>query len=102
MPDQPQVHFAQCSYCLLPYPDSSVKAVGATKKGRVMHLTCQYCLRSMLISVLKTNSGLTCAGIFTDLDYEEAVRFRQAEKISVDDVLHAHHALKFDNFLEMR
>lgn len=55
----------------------------------------------MLLSVKKSRGGITCAGIMTDCEFEDAVRFLKADKISIDDVIRVHTALELDNFMKI-
>ncbi len=56
----------------------------------------------MLFCVERQAESVLARGIFTDCEQEESKQFWEAPVISIDDVLAAHHALQFDNFLKMR
>lgn len=72
------------------------------RERRILHQTCSACGRAMLLSFRLRPGGWVCAGLFTDCAADEVKRLFFGEKISVNDVLGAHNALQFDNFLKMR
>lgn len=102
MNSQLQTSLAQCPYCILPYSNKAVTLIKKEEFRRILHVFCEYCQHSMMLSVEKRDHGIVCGGLITDFDILDAKRFVGGEKISADDVLSAHQALKFDNFLKMR
>lgn len=86
----------------MPYPPSAARLLKTHARRSFVHLNCDHCSHAMLLAVSARKGGFVCAGIFTDCEFEDAQRFISAEKISIDDVIDAHNALQFDNFLEMR
>ena len=55
-----------------------------------------------MLKVSSREGGLSCAGVLTDCSFADALAFKDAQIISVDDVLSAHLALQLDNFIEIR
>lgn len=94
--------FTQCPYCMMPYGQEAARVLKTVSRRKIVHLTCEFCSHSMLISLIQRKGGFVCAGMFTDCGPEDAQKFIEAEKISIDDVIDAHNALQFDNFMEMR
>ena len=86
----------------MPYAQTAARAISGRSKKRFVHVTCAHCAHAMLLAVTARKGGFVCAGVFTDCSFEDAQRFIFGEKISIDDVIDAHNALQFDNFLEIR
>lgn len=91
-----------CPNCLMPYDRLSAEVVRVENGRRILHVTCRLCDHAMLLSIAKIGSRLACAGMLTDCSSEEAKRLLFGEKVTIDDVIHAHVGLAFDNFWQMR
>lgn len=90
-----------CPYCTLSYRESDVRLLRRERIQSLYHVYCSECCHAMLVSIIKKKGGILCAGVFTDCIFEDAQRFLDAEKVSIDDVISVHKALKFDNFGKM-
>ena len=93
---------AECPYCSEPYRTSAARLVKRSAKKSVIHISCARCKQAMLLGVTKRREGIICAGLLTDCNFNDSIRFLKAEKVSVDDVINTHRALKLDKFLEIR
>ncbi len=101
MPDIPQNEphpLGRCPVCRSSYAAASIAAVKIQGSTSFLHLTCQSCEHSMMLSLRRRREGLVCAGIVTDCNLEDARRFADSEPISVDDVIEMHEALQLDKF----
>jgi hypothetical protein len=87
-----------CPYCTLSYQQQHIRLLKRDAVQSLYHVHCAQCSHDMLVSIFKKKGGILCAGIFTDCVFEDAKRFLDGEKVSIDDVISVHKALKFDNF----
>jgi hypothetical protein len=83
-----------CPLCQTPYEDSSIHLLGEDGAARLFHLTCARCSHSVLAVILENQSGISSVGLVTDLEAQDAVRFRDAEPITADDMLFAHKSIE--------
>ena len=60
---------------------------------RLFHLTCQCCSHSVLAVILENQNGMSSLGMVTDLEAQDAVRFRDSEPISANDCVSAYERL---------
>ena len=92
---------SQCPCCTALYRRQDANLVRQESQLSIVHISCAECRHAMLLSVKKSRGGITCAGIMTDCEFEDAVRFLKADKISIDDVIRVHTALELDNFMKI-
>ncbi len=85
---------SRCPFCGTSYREDRVKAIPSHGAEEVMHATCSDCSRAMLFSLERKVESVSCIGMFTDCDAEDCLRFRQAKRITLDDVLRAHVELR--------
>ena len=86
-----------CPLCDAAYGDGSVRPLGESGATRLYHLTCPACAHSVLAVILEHASGVSSIGLVTDLEAQDAFRFRDANPISSDDCVRAHEALARDS-----
>lgn len=91
---------ARCPSCQAVYRSDAGRVVAQQEGETIMHLSCEVCRHALLIAVRAKQGGISCTGVITDLAYEDALTFWNSAKISVDDVIQAHTALKLDKFLK--
>jgi len=98
---QPTPHMlAHCPLCQAAYGDGSVRLLGEVTStlavpgtSRLFHLTCSQCSHAILAVILESAHGVSSIGLVTDLEAQDAARIHDADPISADDVLRAHHEL---------
>ncbi|MDP2631281.1 MAG: hypothetical protein Q8P30_00755 [Candidatus Uhrbacteria bacterium] len=90
---------AKCPYCNGAYSASDAQMVKHESKRTIMHIMCSICNHAMLLTVSRSREGIMCAGILTDCDFEDAIKFVDADSVSIDDVINAHRSLTLDKFL---
>jgi hypothetical protein len=82
-----------CPLCDAAYGNESVHALGESGAMRLYHLTCPACAHAVLAVILEHQSGVSSIGLVTDLEAQDALRFRDAAPISSDDCVKAHEAI---------
>lgn len=87
---------AQCPLCHAAYPSSDVRLVGEKGTTRLFHCTCRTCGHAMLAIVLESQGAVSSVGLMTDLEIQDAMRFREAPVISADDCISIHRVLEED------
>lgn len=85
---------ARCPFCATLYAEEAVRTVGKRRDGEVTHATCGQCSRAMMFAIDRRGGHIACVGVLTDCDAEEAIRFENSQKISLDEVLKAHVELR--------
>lgn len=91
-----------CPLCAAALNKPAIAILQQTTHKSVFHFCCQDCHQAMLFTVQQNRAGLSCAGIITDLTAVEAKSFLDSSKISINDVIQVHEALKLDKFLQIR
>lgn len=85
-----------CPMCDTNYNPHEAQLVGEAEDSHFLHITCQKCHHSIIALVLVSQGGISSVGLVTDLSFEDVLKFRKAEAVSVDDVLDLHTLLKDD------
>ncbi|MDO8598658.1 MAG: hypothetical protein Q7S02_00960 [bacterium] len=60
----------------------------------LMHIRCKKCAHSILALVLVSGTGVSSMGLLTDLTFDDVLKFRNAEPVTMDDVIAFHHFLE--------
>lgn len=81
---------AACPLCAASYDPHRARVLGKRGEERLLHVACGGCGHAMLAFVAVTPAGVSSIGLITDLSYEDARRFRDAQPVSADHVLAAH------------
>lgn len=84
---------SRCPFCSLPYDAPRVRLILSKDDRDLIHATCYGCHRAMMFSVERKEEHVSCVGLFTDCDAQDAMRFLGKPKISLDDVLRIHELL---------
>lgn len=90
MPVSSQPHarlFQNCRVCGDAYNPSEVGLLEESDQGTVAHATCGKCAHATLLFLGKTNHGIGCLGLATDLNREDAERFQDHPPISENTLL---------------
>lgn len=85
---------AHCPLCQASYKNEEVRLLGERGPTRLFHCTCRSCGHAMLAIILETQGSISSVGVVTDLEAQDALRFRSAPPISDDDCIKAHRALE--------
>lgn len=60
----------------------------------LMHIRCKKCAHSILALVLTTGMGVSSMGLLTDLTFDDVMKFRSADAVTLDDVIALHQLLE--------
>ncbi len=82
-----------CPLCETHYHPREALLVHERDNSHLLHITCRKCEHSIIALVLVSNAGVSSVGLVTDLSYHDVLKFREADSISIDDVLSVHRAL---------
>lgn len=85
------------------YSNQEVRLLGERGPTRLFHCSCHACGHAMLAIILETQGSISSVGVVTDLEVQDAMRFRDAKPITDDDCIRAHRALEEESlaFCEM-
>ena len=53
----------------------------------------------MILSIVKKEGGMACAGVFTDCLFADAAKFALSPPISTDDVISVHTGFSLDKMI---
>ncbi len=84
----------RCPVCNKKYRPVKMLVLDEDDKRTTLHLTCEGCRVSTLVSVSLGQLGAMSVGVLTDLESSEARGAFQGEAISSDQVLEVHQFLK--------
>ena len=80
-----------CPLCESHYNPMEAKILEQREDAHLIHVQCRRCRSSVIVLVAAaSHGGFTSIGMVTDLTAEDVLRFRSAEKVTVDDVLNIH------------
>ena len=85
MPASSQLHarlFQNCRVCRGVYNPNEVGLLDESDQGTVAHATCGKCAHATLLFLGKTDHGIGCLGLATDLNQEDAKRFQDKPALS--------------------
>ncbi len=94
---RPQQVLAHCPLCQAAYPETQVRLLGEKGTSRLFHCSCRSCGHALLAVIVESSGSVSSVGLVTDLEIQDAVRFRDAEPITADECVAAHRALKDDS-----
>ncbi len=94
-------YVSHCTRCMTLFSKEDMQCVEKKDEKTILHVSCSVCRQNMIISFIKKEGSVLCAGTVTDLSYKNACDVLSAEKVSVDDVLLIHEALELDNFMKI-
>ena len=85
---------AHCPLCQAMYGEKEVRLLGERGSTRLFHCTCNACGHAMLAVILESQGAVSSVGLVTDLEVQDALRFREMPSISADDCVVAHRILE--------
>ncbi|MFH1429986.1 MAG: hypothetical protein ABIG71_00505 [Candidatus Uhrbacteria bacterium] len=83
-----------CPVCDTSYNPMEARVIDERDDKHLMHIRCKKCAHSILALVLTSSMGVSSMGLLTDLTFDDVTKFRDAEPISVDDVIVFHQLLE--------
>lgn len=85
---------AHCPLCQVQYHEQEVHLLGERGTTRLFHCTCHGCGHAMLAMILETQGSISSVGLVTDLEVQDALRFRDRTALTSDECLLAHRTLE--------
>jgi len=83
-----------CPVCDTSYNPMEARVIDERDDQHLMHIRCKKCAHSILALVLVSGTGVSSMGLLTDLTFDDVLKFRSAERITMDDVIAFHHFLE--------
>lgn len=85
---------SRCPFCETVYGDKDVRRLSESEGKDLCHALCRSCNRAMFYSFERKPGAILGLGLLTDCDSEDAMRFAEAPKITLEEVLEAYEALE--------
>lgn len=82
-----------CPLCEAEFNPMEARVLGEDGEAHLLHVRCRTCSNAVLALVLVTKSGVSSVGLVTDLSYDDVVKFRVSDRVSIDDVIGVHSSL---------
>lgn len=82
-----------CPVCDTSYNPMEARVIDERDDTHLMHIRCKKCAHSILALVHVSGTGVSSMGLLTDLTFDDVLKFRDAERITMDDVIAFHHSL---------
>jgi hypothetical protein len=80
------------------YDQNEIRLVGEESGSRLFHCSCKSCGHAMLAVILETSGMVSSIGVVTDLEVGDALRFRGAPSVSMDECIRIHRLLEEQSF----
>jgi hypothetical protein len=94
MDSMPSKLLAHCPLCQATCADAEVRLLGERGTTRLFHCTCRACGHAMLAVILETQGSVSSVGLVTDLEVQDAMRFRDMPSVTSDDCVLAHRVVE--------
>lgn len=76
-----------CPVCQHKEKMMEAKVLEETEAAHLIHLRCHKCQATVLALIMISPAGLNSVGMITDLSANDAIKFKNLDSISVEDVL---------------
>ena len=90
---------SNCPFCGGDYPTENIRPLQGHVDDHLVHVLCSKCHHSMMLSIVKKEGGMACAGVFTDCLFADAAKFALSPPISTDDVISVHTGFSLDKMI---
>lgn len=87
---------AHCPVCRTAYSPKGIRLVGEKGMTKVFHCSCTSCKHAVLAVILETPGAVSTVGMVTDLELQDALRFKDMAPVSADEVLQLHMELEHE------
>ena len=84
---EPSRILTQCPACHATYGQGTICILGEEGMTRLVHCTCAECGRAMMAVILEASGFVSSVGVVTDLEAEDAVRFRDVAPLQIDECI---------------
>lgn len=88
---------AHCPLCQAIYQASEIKLLGERGATRLFHCTCSACGHAMLAIILEAQGAVSSVGLMTDLEVQDALRFRDMGSVTADECIASHRILEMES-----
>jgi len=82
-----------CPVCETRYNPMEARLLAEQGETHLLHIQCRKCRHSILALVLVNHVGASSVGLLTDLSYEDVFRVKEAQAVTLDDVIEVHRFL---------
>ncbi|MFH1890175.1 MAG: hypothetical protein ABIJ91_01230 [Candidatus Kuenenbacteria bacterium] len=79
-----------CPLCEKDYNPKNIQTVEQTTEAALIHTKCPKCQTAVLSLLYKDLIGINLIGMITDMDFNDVVKFKDADCIDEDNVLEAY------------
>ena len=76
-----------CPVCRHKEKMMEARVLEETEAAHLIHLRCHKCQAAVLALIMISPAGLNSVGMITDLSADDAVKFKNLDSISIEDVL---------------
>ncbi|MCG2687093.1 hypothetical protein L6278_03115 [Candidatus Parcubacteria bacterium] len=83
-----------CPVCRTKYTIPMADVVQELETGYLVYFSCANCKSSLLTQISEMPFGLIGSAMLTDLELNEVLKFKNGEKVTVDDVLEVYESLE--------
>jgi len=84
---------SHCPLCQTDFKVSNPSVIEERVNAKLIYITCAQCRGALVALVYIDAHGSNSVGVVTDLAISEVLPFRDADAISIDDVLFVHESL---------
>ena len=84
---------SHCPVCHKEYKPAKLSILAEKEGKTLLHVTCEMCQVSSIVSATATPGGAICMGLLTDLAQVEGKRVCADRSVTTDDVLALHQRL---------
>ena len=89
---------SQCPVCDTKFNARQSRILEDRDDAHLVYLNCRKCLNSVIAVIRFGLQGISSIGMVTDLSYDEVLRFKEGDAVSVDDVLDVHRVINKNNW----
>lgn len=76
-----------CTLCNTQYNPVSARIIEEKEGAHLIHIQCRKCGSSIVALIMAGAMGISSIGLLTDLSSDDAVRIKNGEPVTSDDVL---------------
>lgn len=87
-----------CPACESKCEAMNVKKIGEEGKIEYVYVHCKKCRHSVLVAVKVHKVGANSIGFLTDLSFEDAIKLRKNQAVSINDVIDLHMSVENGTF----
>ncbi|MDD4995331.1 MAG: hypothetical protein PHW53_02625 [Patescibacteria group bacterium] len=88
-----------CPLCGSSTQKLEARVLRETTENQLVHLHCAACLGSVIALFMASGVGVASYGLITDLSYDDVLKFRNSDELTLDHVIRAHEEVDSPQFL---